>query len=252
MKHIHTSKRLTVLCLILCLSYSCTKETAATSTATEADRQSSEGINAATNALTTLTLQPGPADGQDAFVEVYAGDATYITKNFNSVPELPVSAWTAGGQEFKQRVYLKFTGLSAIPPAAVITSARLSLYGLNPNTSVTHHEGNSTHPGSVYDGENTCIITAITGGDWQANAITWSNKPQGYKGIDIIPASASQWNYNVSVNVTDLVKNMVGAGGNNYGFGIALKNEKIYRTMLFASSEATDSNKRPRLVVTYQ
>jgi hypothetical protein len=70
-------------------------------------------------------------------------------------------------------------------------------------------------------------------------------------GQDTIPASTLEWNYNASVDVTNLVKNMVASPSTNYGFGLRLVTENIYRDMVFSTCEAADSTKRPRLVVRY-
>ena len=67
-----------------------------------------------------------------------------------------------------------------------------------------------------------------------------------------IPASTSQWGYEVQdIDVTNMVKDMVTNATNN-GFCIMLQNEVFYRSVTFASSDNADAAKRPKLVITYQ
>ncbi len=68
----------------------------------------------------------------------------------------------------------------------------------------------------------------------------------------LIPASTKQWNYNVTVDVTQMVKRMVANPSKNYGFKMRLVTEDTYRSMVFASSEYSDSTKRPKLTVRYK
>jgi hypothetical protein len=89
-------------------------------------------------------------------------------------------------------------------------------------------------------------------GNWEETTVTWTNKPATTDVNQVsIDASTSQWNYNVEVDVTGMVKDMV-SNNQNYGFCMQLKTEQIYRSLIFSSSEATDPTKRPKLVVEYE
>ncbi|MEP6514272.1 MAG: DNRLRE domain-containing protein [Parafilimonas sp.] len=198
-----------------------------------------------------LTLRPGPNNGNDAFVANL--NREYIHTNYNHDPELAMVEWTVNGQPVTERSFLKFDELSIIPSNATIISARLSLYGLDPNTSSTAPQGNSVYEGSPYKGENGCYIERVIEHDWSEDLITWNNKPASDKNLkDSIPPSTSQWNYDATIDVTNLVSLMVGEGNSNYGFFIRLKGINPYRSILFSSSEAADASKRPKLVVTYK
>ncbi len=207
-----------------------------------------------------LALQPGSTDGQDALVGIRATDGSVVANtNFNSIPELSISRWTynaqgAGGGT--NRAYLKFAGLSAIPAGAEIVSAKLSLFGLNQqetSQSSSTPQGNSFYPGSTYPGNNKSWIKRVTGGDWEETTITWNNKPATTTTNQAeLPASTSQYNFDVvDLDITNMVKDIL-SSGRNYGFCLQLQNEQIYRSLLFASSEFTDAAKRPKLVVEYR
>jgi hypothetical protein len=204
----------------------------------------------------TLTFQPGPEDGQDCLVAYREFDNNlYATSNHNVTTDLVAIRWTYAGDgagEGTNRSYIKFPGVSQIPQDAVVKSAKLSLYGVN--SGVAASLGNSFFPGSPYEGygDNKCWLKKVTE-DWVESMITWNNKPGTVDANQVeIPASTSQWGYSVTdLDVTQLVREMVSTG-KNYGFCMQLQNEEIYRSMIFATSENQDSNKRPKLVVEYE
>lgn len=208
---------------------------------------------------TTLTLRPDGADGQDAIVATRATDGgVAANSNLSAIPELSLSQWTYNAQnagEGTNRSYIKFTGLSRIPAGATIVSAKLSLYGLSQQETVqspSTPQGNSYYTGASNTASNSGWIKRVTGGDWDEATITWMNKPATTDTNRVaIPASTTQYNYNVTVTVTNLVKDIL-KSGHNYGFSLQQQTEQIYRSLLFASSEFPDAAKRPRLVITYR
>ncbi len=233
---------------------SCTKEATVTAEPGAADKTTAATLTSLAGDTTTLSLQPGPNDGQDAYVNTLKGTPSYSQANYNFLPEIGVSAWTIQGAPLKERTYINFTGLRALPRSAKIVSATLYLYGLDPNTSASKPQGNSLYPGSPYSRykNNGSIVSLVSGGAWSEDSITWINKPdyQLSRRDALIPSSTSQWNYDVAVNVKGLVQVMANQQTFN-GFCIHLQNEEIYRCVAFASSEATDAAKRPKIVVTY-
>lgn len=204
----------------------------------------------------TLTLQPGPNDGQDAIVTYRDGDPNSPTSNYANWDFLAWSRWTYSAENYGEggsRTFIKFTGLSAIPQNSTITSAKLYLYGI-PVNGTTFLPGNSHYPGSPYGSnpENTGWVRRVTA-NWDESTITWNNKPGTTNdGQVAIPGTAAQWNYNLpEIDVTDLVKTMVSTN-TNYGFNLLLQTEQIYRSVLLSSSENADPGRRPKLVVVYK
>lgn len=195
----------------------------------------------------TVTLQPG-SEGQDTYVSKIDNQASDGNNNLNFANEIVMGRWTAAsGTLATFRSYIKFTGLNTIPTNANVTSAKLYLYGKS--SSLTFPSGNSSYPGSG-NAENSSIIKRVIGGDWTQTALTWNTMPATTDvGQASITASTTQWNYSTIVDVTAMVKEMVAHPTTNYGFCIMLANESPYRSLVFATSEASDPNIRPKLIV---
>lgn len=212
---------------------------------------SSQSSDAATGRL-KLVLQPGE-DGQDAYVVTLSGDhGSNANTNFNSIPELAALVWTINGAEVKERSFVKFSGLSAIPAGAHIVGAQLHLYGIS--SSINHPQGNSVYPGSPYlpmYPDNSCSVVRVVT-DWDQTTITWNTQPRVDSNLTAtIYSSKNQWNEYAVVDVTDLVQRMINSG-KLYGFRIAQAQEVIYRSQQFAVSEDPNPDKRPKLVVYYK
>ncbi len=232
------------LCAII--FFSCKKEASL-------NNQSDKNVSVSTNKVNTYTLdlKPGPNDGQDVYVAWKANDPLYANSNYNAVAEMNPAAWTQDGALVKQRIFVKFTGLSAIPKSAKIVSAKLYLYGLS--SSLNHPQGNSYYLGSGNNQLNNCVITRVeTTKNWDESTLTWNTQPP-YSTLDavVFGPSASQWNWDVVSDVTKLVAAIVKYPAYSQGFAIAIEKESKYRAMVFATSEAADVNDRPRLVVEY-
>jgi len=209
------------------------------------------GIYKTASGNTKLVLQPGPAAGQDSWVQWYEYDPTYADANSATSFEIKVESWTISGGVVNLREFIKFSRISEIPDTSHIISAKLFLYGLDPGDPY-FPQGNSYYPGSPYTsyGENVCYIEKVVN-DWNESKITWNNQPLiTERNRVIIPASTSQWNYNIGINVTKLVQASV--RNTNYGFRISMENETPYHSVGFYSSDASNAKQRPKLVIVYQ
>lgn len=204
----------------------------------------------------TLTLQPGPDNGDDIIVAVRATDGGLnANANHNANTDINAGAWTYNNEGWgtgTNRTFIKFAGVSTIPASATIKSAKLSFYGVT--TSSAAPQGNSYYPGSPYNssGDNKGWLKRVTG-DWTETGVTWNNKPAT---TDVnqaeVPASTSQWGFDATnIDVTNMIKDMV-SNGQNYGFSLQMQVEQHYRTINFASSESADATKRPKLVIEYE
>lgn len=199
----------------------------------------------------TLILRPDSTTGQDCYVSKLDTTPDGNT-NLNWTHEIVMSRWSLSQYNYDtvtQRSYIRFDGLAGVPSTATVTSAVLYLYG--ESSSITFPYGNSYYPGS-YNPPNPALVQRVVGGTWDQKTIYWNNAPALTSiGQDTLPASTSEWNYNASVDVTNLVKNMVATPSTNFGFGLRLVTENIYRDMVFSTCEAADSTVRPRLIVRY-
>jgi len=200
-------------------------------------------------ATRTLTVKPGPNDGQDCLV---SNMPLYAAANLSGNPDITASEWTYYAQGYGEattRTYIEFVALDGLPSNASIKSAKLSFYGLSSGFALP--TGNSDYPGSPYGSlGNSCWLKRVLG-NWNEDSITWNNMPPTTDSNRVsVPASTSQWNYNTVVDVTPLVQDIVNTG-RNYGFCLQLQTEQIYRGLNFAGSRNADSTRWPKLEVTY-
>lgn len=194
----------------------------------------------------TLSLQPGPDSGNDTYVSFLSNDPTWANGNNNSGPqtskELSAVAWSYNGGLSLTRTYISFN-LAQIPANAEIISAKLSLYGLP--SSVVSPQGNQ--------GDNQIVIQEVTG-NWNESTITWNTQPStsGTNQIGMGPFTGT-FNLDLAdIDVTLLVKSMHSVTEKTGGFCIRLKDETVYKSLVFASSEYPDASKRPKLVIVYK
>lgn len=213
-------------------------------------------LSTAAFAQTTVKFKPGPATGEDVvLVTTYnctLNGYSAPTEQLNNHLDVNIvyGDWSfsaLGCSRGTERGLIRFSGLSTIPANAVILSAQLNLFGVSSSTWFP----NSTYPGSPYGTTNEGWFRRVTG-SWAQNTVTWNSQPTTTTTNQVaIQASASQWNWNVSLNVTQLVTDLRSSGQNN-GFMFSLQNEQMYRHVEFASSNHSDTTLWPELVVTYQ
>ena len=206
----------------------------------------------------TLTLQPNSAAGKDATIW-YIDDQTTSkgptnTSNYGSDPELPGMEWTFGIPKDdtttlaigSKRGLIEFD-LSSIPSNSSVSSAYLSLYGC-PTCSDPGHAVNDGY----YPGTNQGLVQRITT-PWTENTVTWNTSPSiTTQNQDTLPPSTSTGENYTNINVTALVQDMINNPSSSYGFMISMQETLIYRRLIFASSDNTDSTKHPKIVVTYK
>lgn len=181
----------------------------------------------------TITLQPGPADGRDSYLNSY-----YYTAH-GDYTNLFAIAWTHSGDFFAGRGIFQFD-LSDIPANSTILDARLSLYyASNPNMHQYHY------------GDNECLIERVIE-DWDEATATWYNQPTTTALHNVrLPASTDPYQDYENIDVTALVTDMVEYPESSFGFMLRLKTEAEYRSMMFASSDYAVKELRPKLVITY-
>jgi hypothetical protein len=180
-----------------------------------------------------LVLQPNATDGKDAVVSLHPD---YVNTNLGSISSIHAYAWTNSGTLNVQRAFIEFDW-SILPNNAQIDSAFLYFY-FAPYGVISDHSG-----------DNELWIRSVTG-SWVEDSVTWNNQPgvDTTKQVYVQKSISSTQDYKISV--TGLVKHIMNSG-NNYGFRISLADESIYRRVMIASSDHTDSTKHPKLVLHY-
>lgn len=184
----------------------------------------------------TILLQPNANQGKDAYV-----DSRLFAINYGNHPDFAAMAWTNGGTPTHVRSLVGFD-LSVIPAGAIINSARLSLYSFNSPSNGAH---------ANISGSNESVIQRITS-SWEENAVTWENQPATTSQNQVfLPASTSSTQDYLDINVTQMVQDMMANPSAGYGFLLKLVTEEYYRSMIFASSDNTNTALHPKLEVTY-
>ncbi|MCX6233897.1 MAG: PKD domain-containing protein [Bacteroidetes bacterium] len=191
-----------------------------------------------TQSQTTITLQPGPEDGKDAFISTY-----YPDQNYYYHIDYIAMAWTAGGIPFVVRSLIEFD-LSVVPSGASIINASLSLYN-SPDPTNNHGEHSSL------SGPNTCWLQRITD-EWDEYTVTWNNQPSTTTLHQVtLKQSVDPHQDYEDIDVTQLIKDIIDNPETGHGFMIRLITEEYYRCMIFASSDHPDPNLHPKLAITF-
>ena len=196
-------------------------------------------INSIATAQTTLILQPNGQLGKDAQVNDLSSN---VDVNFGSSPVFASYVWT-NGTTFTNKALLQFD-LSTIPANAVIVSASLDLYADNPTTTFV---GNPSTP--MNGTNNASYVNRITQ-PWTESTVTWNNQPTVTTTNQVLlPTSTSATQNYLGVDVKQLVEDMLAYGNN--GFMIEPVSNSPSNSMVFRSSDYSDSTFRPRLTIVY-
>ncbi|HUR30097.1 MAG TPA: DNRLRE domain-containing protein [Saprospiraceae bacterium] len=183
---------------------------------------------------TAIDLQPGPAEGNDAWI--FNMDAL---ANHGSDVDLLASQLDYSGEPGTIRSVFKFN-LPTLPKEAHVVDARLSLY--------YNHE--SQTPGQL--GDNAAVLRRLIV-PWEESTVVWAQQPAYTTENEVlIPASSFPDQDYLDINVTELVKDMFEFPSTSHGFILMLQDETgVGKAMKFYSSDAAIADKRPRLVIVY-
>lgn len=189
-----------------------------------------------------FTLQPHDGCGKDAIIW-NAPSYNNATTNYGGQDAIGAHAWTNIGIPDTGRSLLEFD-MSTIPSNAIITSASLSLYN-NPTTTYA----NGVH--SWLSGPNNGFIQRVTS-YWDEKTVTWMTQPTSTPlNQASIPASVFANQDYLNIDVTQLITDMYNNPLNSFGFMIRLETEQQFRSLVFASSNYSNSTKNPKLDICY-
>ncbi|MBI5540021.1 MAG: DNRLRE domain-containing protein [Bacteroidia bacterium] len=186
---------------------------------------------------TTITLQPNATDGKDALVW-----DLHPSTNYGSSNEFSILAWTFNGTPEIERCFIDFN-FSLIPAGATITSATLFLYNY-PNSQSCSGEH------SQLSGSNAMFVERVIG-SWNEQTITWNNQPNVTTQNQVSVPASSSIHQNYTINVASLVQDIVDNPSNSFGLRLNLQTEQYYRSLIFASSDVSDTTLHPKIVITY-
>jgi hypothetical protein len=192
------------------------------------------------NSETEITLQPSGANGKDAHV-----NSNFSTTNYADNRGLYSAGWTWSGNLGIVRSFVEFD-LTSIPENAIIEEAKLSFYNDSGNNIVLTGGEHSNLSSS-----NSSYISRVTEA-WEEDTINWDNQPSfvDTDQVDLAESTSTNQDY-LDINVTDIVKYQHENPTENHGFVLRLKNETNFTALIFGSSDNSDANKHPKLVVKY-
>jgi len=154
-------------------------------------------------------------------------------------------AWTETGILQVRRNTFDFD-LSSIPSGSVIDKALFCLYYDRTSELIPLLHGYYS------EGENDFYIQRIIS-PWHQNTVTWNTQPTTTTQNQVlVPKVASPDPDFPTIDVTNLVRDMMNDKDGSYGFLIKFQVEQPYKVILFASSKHPDKSIRPKLVVHYK
>ncbi len=210
----------------------------------------------AASAQCVITLQPGPADGKDAFVHMLDCNTSYAqqgghcdTTNFFDSQNLSVMAWTWLSNPGVMRSFLEFDLDSLANAGCTVTSAVLELQPTGNPTQYNCGTGTTTHPCNSNDWRVHRVTSA-----WDDYTLTALNQPayatsiQGQDFVDIPNQDQEFAPY--TIDITDMVNFWLANPAQNFGMAMKMNDEvNYYKAMRCASSDHPDVWRRPKLIL---
>lgn len=187
-----------------------------------------------------ISIPVNYGNGQDLYISNFPG---WENQNLNPDPDFAAIAWTSDGVPYVGRSLINFD-LGLIPENALIKNAFLNLSG---NPTPEHSPGHST-----LSGTNKSVIKRVIS-RWDEYTTTWNTQPITTDQNQVYleeSTSADQDYYNI--DVTELVLDAINDPQNSFGFMLKLLHEEYYRSLNFASSNTSDTNLIPELIVCFE
>jgi uncharacterized protein (TIGR03790 family) len=181
------------------------------------------------------TIKPNADEGKDA--ALWSNDNGI---NHGDRESLTAYTWTDNGYLSLKRSFLAFD-FSSIPEEASILNAKLSLF-YNPTDPYESFD--------VHTGENDIFIQRIIS-EWDEHTIVWNNQPAATteKQVKLTPSIDSTQDY-IDIDVTGMVIDMMDPANENNGFMLKMVDEfNYYKSVLFASSDHSDSYLHPEITI---
>jgi hypothetical protein len=181
----------------------------------------------------TVTLEAS----KDA--QVYSVDPTGSFDRGTDRSDIVIYEWTKDGTPSTKYGLIDFD-FSAIPANSVITEATLSLY----------HDAASVDPGhSQLSGSNEAVIQRMTS-DW-AETVSWDGTPSSVEENETTISASTSETQDYEIDLLALTQDVINDQSNSFGFLIKMVETSHYRSLVFASSEHSNSDLHPKLVVKY-
>lgn len=135
---------------------------------------------------------------------------------------------------------LIYFDLSSLPVGATIQSATLNVYGRGPISG-----GDALSVGNV--GDNLSYLQRVTS-PW-TQAVTWNTQPSTTSQGQITVGPSTQVIEDMSFDVTPLVLTQIATPDSAFGWELRLVTEEVTRSLLFWSTETSDTSVWPTLTI---
>lgn len=189
-----------------------------------------------TDIIDVFNIKPGPDKGKDAYINL-----TNYSPNGDE-ESLVASVWTHGGEPGKGRFLIDFH-LPELSGEKELIRAELNLYH-NPSSG---HQGHTRLGGS-----NEIVIQRITE-PWDENTVYWYNQPQTTSENEayVNPSNLADQHY-LNIDITNLMNDILANPDEGFGLFVKLIDESaMYRSVVFGSSDHSDSSLWPSLDIYY-
>lgn len=203
-----------------------------------------------------MIIRPDSTTGQDAKVWSLDCNSSYAiqsgtceTTNYSDDPYLAAYAWTHLGAPTINRSFLRFDLDELSAMGCQVTSAKLMLF--NPGDAATQfHCGSAS---TLHPCNSNQLDVRRVDVPWVEDTIVWDNQPTVTSGTStsdlIIVPDQSDPLIPYEIDITDMVNLWLTQPNLNNGLRVSLSYENYYTRVFFASSNHSNPNYRPTLVL---
>jgi len=190
--------------------------------------------------ISTIVLQPGPADGKDSMVSGAVPNLNYSPSTGNYFGTFERNQALHDGIYNTNHSFAMYQfGMPSVLTGQEILSATFEVYICN---NVVNTSGAT--------GYKTLGANRITS-SWDEWAVTWNTRPS--EDASVIDYSNNFYGYNTwaSFDVTNFVEGWVSNPGSNYGMYVKDPWTTYYSYTCLQSSDYSNATYRPKLTITY-
>lgn len=132
--------------------------------------------------------------------------------------------------------------LSSIPANVIVDSAFIYLFATNENLFPQFQNG--------HFGNNSCYLRRVTS-SWNEFLVTFNTAPTSTTQNQAILQASDSAYQDYKIDVTNLLQDMIDNPNQSHGFILGLLDESPDKNLEFQSTNGSDTNKYPKLVITY-
>ena len=184
----------------------------------------------------TIVLQPGASQGKDTYV---VSRSNQQANNYGSEDWLRTAIVTPPGGGHTINTLIEMPILDSLQGADSILQATLTFYA---DPAYSNDDGGMA-------GGNATGVYAINQ-SWTESSVNWTSQPtHDLSGAVTIPTNN---NYDsIVVDVTSMIRSIIDLGSPFHGFKLSILATSPTRSMVFCSSDHSNSNWHPKATLTF-